>query len=313
MGLGPSNTIFRFMWRVQIYHLNLAFWVIDRPFRVILIGHYFLTAVWSFLPLPLVASVDNLLLISLKHLCWMRCVRTGSRTAKASLIIVIVHLFLWLQISNVVLRILVVPLVVDHLIRVVQHFWTGVVTLQNHSTTRSLLETDASMLGLGTQGYSILCLINLVVHLASLISTINIHGAGATANFIVSIVMLQIHGISTHSWLGLRLHVPLKLVELLRVAARLLMISMGWVTHVLGTRRTFLGFLSFQIVVWQVTNLILVLLLLVLGVWAAVVHVGAGDDILSVLNEILIARGVRGVLRGRSHVWLILISLDILG
>ena len=42
-------------------------------------------------------------------------------------------------------------------------------------------------------------------------------------------------------------------------------------------------------------------------------HVGARDHVLGVLNEILVARRVSCVLRGRSNVLLILISLDILG
>ena len=168
------------------------------------------------------------------------------------------------------------------------------------------------MLGLRAQCYSILCLINLVVHLTCLVSTVDIHGTGSTGNFIVRVVMLHVHGVSAHGGLGLSLHVPLELVELLLVAAGLLMISMGWVARILARTTPIFRFFPFQIIVWQVTNLVLVLLLLVLWVRAVVVDVRARDHILGVLNEILIARWVGCVLRWRSYVRLILISLDIL-
>jgi len=56
------------MWRVQIYHLNLTFRMVNRPLLVAVIGHYFLATVRPLLPLLQVPGVDNLLLISLKHL-----------------------------------------------------------------------------------------------------------------------------------------------------------------------------------------------------------------------------------------------------
>ena len=81
----------------------------------------------------------------------------------------------------------------------------------------------------------------------------------------------------------------LELIKLLLVAARLLMISMGRVTRILGTSRAIFCLLTFQIIVWQVANLILVLLLLVLRVRAVVVHVCSGNYVLCVLYEILVA------------------------
>jgi len=101
------------------------------------------------------------------------------------------------------------------------------IPLENHGAAGPLLETDASMLGLSAQRDSILRLIDLVMHLTCFIPTVDIHRTGATAHFVVSVVMLQIHRVSTHRRLGLRLHVSLELVELLWVAARLLMISVG--------------------------------------------------------------------------------------
>ena len=127
----------------------------------------------------------------------MRCVGARSRPAEASLI-VIVHLFLRLQVPYIVVRILVVSFVIYHLVWIVQDLRARVIPLENHGAAGPLLETDASVLGLGAQRDSILRLIDLVVHLARLVPTIDIHRTGPAADFVVSVVMLQIHRVSTH-------------------------------------------------------------------------------------------------------------------
>lgn len=168
-------------------------------------------------------------------------------------------------------------------------------------------------------------LVYWMVHLTALCSALGLHGAG-TARLIVRVIMLQVHCVSTHTWLGLiDLHVSIKLVILLHLVAGrgghmvLLMISAGskltdWCTSVLTiVSIRVLWLFAFQIIVRQVTYLILKLLVLALRwVRPVVVHVLTADNVVRILNEVVSSNRVRCVLRCRSHLLLILISLDIL-
>lgn len=243
--LGACNTVFRLVRWIHIDHLYLAFRMADGSLLVLTGTAYFLAAIGPFLPLLQVASVYYLLLISLEDLCRVCRIWTRSVAAKASLI-VIIHLLLRFHVPDIVLWILlVVSFVIYHLRGIVQHFWTSMITLENHCTTGSFFETNTSMLGLLTQCYSILCLINLMVHLTTFITTIDVHRVGTAANLVICVVVLHIHSISTHCWLWLVLHVSFKLLELLLATSWWLMISMSWVRSVLATCRPIFSFLTF--------------------------------------------------------------------
>ena len=122
--------------------------MVDSSLLVVTLRGYLLAAIGPLLALLQVASVDNLLLVSLQNLRRVRRVWTRSITAKASLI-VIIHLLLRLKVPDIVLRILlVVSLVVYHLVSIVQYFWTSMITLKNHCTARSFFETNSTVLRL---------------------------------------------------------------------------------------------------------------------------------------------------------------------
>lgn len=169
------------------------------------------------------------------------------------------------------------------------------------------------------------CLINWMVHLTALTSALRLHGAGSN-RLVIGIVVLQVHCVSTHSWLGLVcLEMSIKLIILLRLVARgrrhvvLLMISAGWklpdwltgVLPIIGI--VILWLFSLQIIVGQVTYLVLVLLMLVLGrTRSTIMNILTAYYVVSVLNIILAARGVGRVLRRRPNIRLLSFSLDIL-
>ena len=147
MCLLPCNGVFLPMWWIDIHHLNLTFWMINGSLLVTLSSiNDFLTTVWPFLPLFHVASINYLLLVSLKNLG----------------------------------------------------------RVSGDSTTTSLFEAKASGFGLWAEGNSILCLVNLVLHLICFVSAVNIHTC-RTTDLVKCIVMLHVHCISTHGRFGLTL------------------------------------------------------------------------------------------------------------
>ena len=98
-------------------------------------GRDLLRAVRSLLPWFQVAGVYYLLLVCLQNLRRVGSVWTGSRSAEASLIVV-VHLLLRLHVAHIALRVeVVVSFIICYLVRVVQHvLWTLMVALKNHGT-----------------------------------------------------------------------------------------------------------------------------------------------------------------------------------
>jgi hypothetical protein len=115
------------------------------------------------------------------------------------------------------------------LFHVARVYYLFLVTLQHlcwvssNCTATSLFETKATCFWLRAQCDAILSFIYLVMHLACFVSAIHIETCGA-ANFIISVVMLHIHRVSTHSRLRLTLHLSIKLLKLI-VLLLLLMIS----------------------------------------------------------------------------------------
>ena len=95
--------------------------------------------------------------------------------------------------------------------------------VRRNCTTTPLFETKASSFWLRAQCDAILSFVYLVVHLASFVPAIDIETCGS-ANFIISVVVLHIHGVSTHGRLRLTLHLSVKLLKLI-VLLLLLMIS----------------------------------------------------------------------------------------
>ena len=195
-------------------------------------------------------------------------------------------------------------------------YYLFLVTLQHLSwvssncTAAPLFETKTTCFWLRAQCDTILSFVYLVVHLACFVSAIDIE-TRRTANFIVSVVMLHIHRVSTHRRLRLTSHLSIKLIKLI-VLLLLLMISTDVQSRgswILGTNFSVFWLFTFQIVVWQITNLILKLLLLIL---VAIVHVLPRDDVVRVIYQILVGRRVRCILRWRPNLVLVLFFWDIL-
>lgn len=70
--------------RVDVHHLNLTLRMADRALLITLRSiDYFLTAIWSLVPLLQVAGVYDLFLISLQHVRRMRCDSTAASLLKA--------------------------------------------------------------------------------------------------------------------------------------------------------------------------------------------------------------------------------------
>lgn len=88
------------------------------------------------------------------------------------------------------------------------------------------------MLLLRGQGDAVLGLIDGMVHCTPFGPAASIHGAGPT-RLIICIVVLKVRRISTHPFVGLRLHMLLKLIELLLVML-LLMIPASTRVHTLS-------------------------------------------------------------------------------
>jgi hypothetical protein len=149
-------------------------------------------------------------------------------------------------------------------------------------TTTPLLETKAARLRLWTQCDAVLSFVYLVVHLTCLIPTVNIETSG-TWYFVICVVMLHIHCVSTHGRLRLTLHLSCELVELI-VLLLLLMITTdvqtGWASLILATHLTVFMLFSFQIIVGQITDLVLKLLLMILAV---VMNILAANYIVCIL------------------------------
>ena len=95
--------------------------------------------------------------------------------------------------------------------------------MRRNRATTPLFETKPSSFWLRAQCDPILSFVYLMVHLACFVPAVNIE-TGRSTNFIVSVVVLHIHCVSTHCRLRLALHLSVKLIKLI-VLLLLLMIS----------------------------------------------------------------------------------------
>ena len=226
MGLGASNRVFLPVRWADIHHLNLTLRMIYCTLLITLGSiNNLLTTIWPFLALLHVACIDNLFLVTLKHLCWV-C---------------------------------------------------------RNCTTTPLLKTKSARLRLWTQCDAVLSFVYLMVHLPCLIPTIYIETCG-TAYLVICVVMLHIHCVSTHARLWLTLHLSWELVELIVLLLLLLMITTdvqaGGASLILTTHLAIFLLFSFQIIVGQITDLVLKLLLLILAV---VMSILSADCVICIL------------------------------
>lgn len=288
--------------------------MVDRALLRLTVRHDLLGAVWALVSWLQVSGVHDGLLGARQHLrSRVRGVGTRYRATEASLVIV-VHLLLRLHISHVLLvKIIVLLLVVDHLVLIVEHLGALVVTLQYHGAAGPFFVVQSTVLLLLTQCDAALSEF-VRVDLAALGPAVGVQGAGTAADLVVRVV-LEAHCVSTHCLVGLGLHVvPLELLKLLLLilllegGARARMLPRG--DGVLGTGRALLGFLSFEVVVRQITDIVLILFVLLMFA----LNVLSGDDIVRILYETLASSvGIGSVLGGRPSILLIRLSLDILG
>lgn len=296
-----------FMRWIHIHHLNLTFRVIDCA-SLILIADKLLSTWCPLAPLfdsINVTCINDLLLVCLNHLSWIRCVRACSWSTQASLIDV-VELLLILDLPHVVLRIqIVVSLKSDNILRILKDFWPMMISLQHHCTARSLFEAHSVLLRVVITWFArwVMCLLMVPrFRTQSLRMTLFVGIA-------MSVIVLN-SVVSAHWMLLLLLKVPhVEVLLLSRVAALILLIvsirSLIWLAISV--------LFSFEVVVWQVADHVLVLLLLVLvGTASSVAQIRSNNDIVCVVDEIRILAWIRSVLGGRSTVRLILISLNAL-
>ena len=97
--------------------------------------------------------------------------------------------------------------------------------MSSNCTTASLFKAEAARFGLRTQCDTVLSFVNLVVHLTCLVPAIDIETRRIGDHLVVRVVMLHVHGVSTHRGLRLTLHLSIELIELIVLLLLLLMIS----------------------------------------------------------------------------------------
>lgn len=307
MRLLINHWFFVFMWRIDVHHLNLAFGVIDCA-CLILIANKLLGAWWAFAPLLDsidVACTHDLLLVCLNYLGWICCVWACSWSTQASLIDV-VKLLLILYLPHVVLRIqIVVSFKSDDILGVLEDLWAVMVSLQHHCTAWSLFEAHSMLLRVVIAWFACWMMHRLVIPwfwTQSLWMTLFIG---------ISMAIIVLNSVVSAHWMLLLLlemaHVEVLLLS--RVAALILLIASICSLILLVISVLF----SFEVVVGQVTDHVLVLLLLVLvRAASSIAQIRSHNDVVCIVDEIRILAWICSVLRGRSSVGLILISLNAL-